>query len=58
MSGRLPIIRSREHEQRYLFVRDIYYALPLRNDAVRFYYYGQFNGHDMTRSVRAWEKQR
>jgi len=26
MSGRLPIIRSREQDQRYLFVRDIYYV--------------------------------
>ncbi len=52
MSGRLPIIISREHDQSYLFVRDIYNAVPLRNDRVMFFYYGQFNGHDMTQRNR------
>jgi hypothetical protein len=36
------------HDQRYLFVRDIYDAVPLRNNSVRFFYYGQFNGHHMS----------
>ncbi|WP_226580709.1 hypothetical protein [Microseira wollei] len=35
------------HDKRYLFVRDISDAVSLRNDSVRFFDYGQFNGHDM-----------
>ncbi len=36
------------HDQRYLFVGKIYDAVSLRNDWVRFFYYGQFNEHHMT----------
>ncbi len=32
-------------DRSYLFVRDIFDAVSLRNDWVRFFYYGQFNGH-------------
>ncbi len=34
-------------DKRPMFIRYISDAVSLRNDSVRFFYYGQFNGHDI-----------
>ena len=48
MSLRLPIIISRDTAGLTLSVSEISSdAVSLRNDRVRFFYYGQFNGHDI-----------
>ena len=42
------IAAGTRQDRRPLFIRDISDAVSLRNNRVRFFYYGQLGGHDIT----------